>query len=339
MEPKEKTMRLIPTVVALAHLAAAPARAQDARETLKRVGDRLLWGPTVAYAGEKISFYTRAAAQEPVRVTVASLDGRASSEFQGSFTLEPGTYTVRLEGDPLSVRLLRVRPLPPPVSAAEPLRRRLANLQIYVQDGDRSSEGRVLETVGRGLGSILTLGEYRVTWVLAGRQATCENVRFALGELARLGYVIDVFSSVHGYPIALADGSWEVARTPGLASVRLFYTSACNGAEGAADFLNAGVKTYVAARGTNFVNPIHQLAFFARWSRRGATVRASVDEAFAETKKLYETDLGREVERRLEPNLRMDERAFEESRLQVFGDSTLTMATDPVRSTGASEPF
>jgi len=106
----------------------------------------------------------------------------------------------------------------------------LASLQIYVQDGGRTLLGRVLEAAGGALGPRLTRSLYEESVVLAGRDATRENVSRAIASLAERGFVFDVFSSVHGYPIRLADGPWlEVGKDAGLARCRLFYTTSSHG--------------------------------------------------------------------------------------------------------------
>jgi hypothetical protein len=217
-----------------------------------------------------------------------------------------------------------------------PLRKRTALIQIFVEDGGwetaRTLYGHAVEELGRALGPRLAANDYAVEWVLAGPQATYQNVRFALNELAGRGYVIDVFSAVHGYPIELADQLWEnVTRVTGLGSVRLFYTTACDGGLGADEFLTAGVRTYIAAPGTNFVNAFHMVLFYRIWaSTTGASALDASAEAFRKLFALRALDVP--VLRRLAGLVGLTDAAREATRPIVFGDRSMTAATDTQRS-------
>jgi hypothetical protein len=231
-------------------------------------------GPAAVFEGESAVFYSRSERKEVSLV----------------FTT-PGRHRIPLAAHGLEggAPVLDVRPLPPFVAEDRPAAERAALIQIYVWDGDRSTLGRQLEELGRKLGPRWSRAAYPVQWVLAGRQATRRNVSFAINELARRGYVLDIFSSVHGYPIKLADGEWrDVARDAGLARCRLFYTTACYGRGGEQEFRDAGVETYLAAEGLNFLSVAHMKLFFDQW-KKGRTARASDEHAFRRLKGLAET--------------------------------------------------
>ena len=291
-------------------------------------------GPSAVLEGERAVFYSRSI-DGAFACEARSRDGQKVA-FSGEVALPAGEWTVRPTGDlGASPRRLRVRALPPPVSPNLPIEQRLATVEIFCWDGDKSVTGRVLEYLGGTVGKVATPSIYKVKWILSGRQATRANVGYAIDELARRGYVLDVFSSVHGYPIQLADGPWtNVASNPGLKSTRIFYTTACHGAEGEKEFRDAGVRTYVGARGTNFVSFPHLTLTVLGLSRGKTIQQASLDayltlSAIAHkwpiewlaTKLLKRGGVMSEGEEIDAPLLR--------SRPIVFGDRSVGLHTDP----------
>lgn len=230
-----------------------------------------------------------------------------------------------------------VRPLPPAVSAAEPIATRRACVLVFVWDGGRSAVGEVLEQLGGALGPERTRKAYAVTWTLSGPQATRENVDRAIAELAQRGYVIDIFSAVHGYPIRLADGEWtDFASNPALRSVRLHYTTSCFGADGAKDFLAAGVRTYVAARETNYLSSFHAARFLADFAQ-GQTVADACERSYRGLERLVRSPLLGEVLREALRSGGCDgcdedlDAVLEGSRPQVFGAADATIDSEPAR--------
>src|SRR5439155_18904498 len=118
------------------HLVAAELHASEHRATRRRVpssgvavsGD--VRGPTEVFEGESAVFYSRSTGVE------------VSLAFS-----KPGRYAVPLAAHGFAAggeRVVDVRPLPPFVASDRPLVERLATIQLYVQDGDRSALGRGL---------------------------------------------------------------------------------------------------------------------------------------------------------------------------------------------------
>lgn len=256
-------------------IASSSARAADKEIEIR--------GPDSVYQGETAIFYSRSeGAPASLHFAVTGPRGTVQRFTDSrSFTV-PGRYEIELvtPGFEHEKKSLEVRELPPYVSSDAPVAARRAAIEIYVWDGDRSNGGHDLEEAGRKLGPYWAKAAYHTQWILAGRQATRANVGYAIDELARRGYILDVYSAVHGYPIKLADGEWrDVASNPGLKHVRLFYTTACHGAAGEEEFRKAGVETYVGASGVNFINAAHMKLFFDQW-KKGKDVDWSNDHAF-----------------------------------------------------------
>lgn len=319
-------MRLAPTLTLLALLAAAPA----ARADLSRFDLR---GPGSVFRGERAHFHGKTGRPYAGKLvaTRVGVDGERLV-FQENAVLSEGRWAVRPEGQLFPIKFIRVKALPPVVPASAPLAAKLATVQVFHWDGGETGTGRFLEGLGRAGSPLVTPRDYRVRWALAGQQATRENLGYALKTLADRGYVLDCYFAVHGYPILLADGNWtDVRTTPGLSSVRLFATTACYGAEGAPDFLAAGVRTYVAARGVNFVSA-PALILLGRSLAKGRTIEEANRRSYGF---LHRAGtwwplrwLGRKA-----AGVGKDgdlEGAYEASRPIVFGDATLTMRT-PLR--------
>lgn len=301
-----------------------------------------LEGPGTVFEGEEAVFYSRqndrAATPATVECVAADAAGRTVARFDGAHAFPAGDYRVHVTTPGLvsPTVSLHVKALPPPVSPDAPLAQRLANVEICVWDGDHSVGGRILEKLGRFLGPRTIGSHYAVTWALAGRQASRANVDYAIAELARRGYVIDVYSAVHGYPIQLGDGTqWtKVAENKGLAAVRLFYTTACFGARGHDEFLAAGVKSYVAAEQTNFINIFHAL-LFAHEMSEGETVEQANAQTNSSLWKLAHWPGVNWVARKLEKKFADGDGTPEgfdkdlvDSEPHVFGDGKVTYATD-----------
>ena len=258
----------------------------------------------------------------------------ATIQARGEAVLAPGLYTVRpAEGrslrDLFLPRLLRVRPLPPALPPGAPLAERIACVQVHRWDGGQTALGRFLNGLGRTAGSLLVPPQYRFAWILSGPQTTRANVRGAIDALASRGYVVDVFSAVHGYPIQLADGEWAPDH-PGLASVRLFYTTACWGAQGQAAFRAAGVRTYVASQGVNLVSGFHLAAFSRGWAAE-ETVADAAARGWRVTRGAGDSVLLRWLVRRatgLPPGADLT-RTWADTEPLVFGDPTVRILSDP----------
>lgn len=236
---------------------------------------RTLVAPTSVVESELALFQTGDGS--PAEVVL--LGNGATTRVHGEALLAPGLYLVqRTEGrslrDLFVPRFLRVRPLPPAISPDAPLRERIACVQVHRWDNGETRLGRFLNGLGESAGPLLLPAQYRFAWTLAGIQTTRRNVKGAIDALAARGYVVDVFAAVHGYPIRLADGEWEPDH-PGLAAVRLFYTTACWGANGQEAFRAAGVRTYVASRGVNLVSAFHMTAFARGWGAEQTVAEAN----------------------------------------------------------------
>jgi hypothetical protein len=268
---------------------------------------------------------------QPATVTIRGMG--KNLEATGEALLGPGIYQVKLKGERnilrmLSPRMLVVRPLPKPVAASAPLEDRIVYVQIHRWDNGETGTGRFLNGLGRNFGSVLIPSAYNFSWVLAGTQTTQRNVKNAIDTLARRGYVVDVFSAVHGYPIQLADGEW-VPDHAGLRSVRLFYTTACYGARGQQDFRNAGVRTYVAAEGVNIVSAFHMTVFSRNWAA-GRTVADSSARAFRFTKGAGDSFLLRWAARKAAGVERGGDltQVWKDTEPKVFGDGSIRILTD-----------
>src|SRR5262249_11367575 len=152
-------------------------------------------------------FYSRTSGA-PGSLHLRARQGKQVVEFEDGSALATGEWEVSLDmpGFEASKRTVRVHHAPPRVDRALPIAKRIAAIQLFGWDADPSTRGRILEGLGNELGPSIAGKVYPVTWCLSGRQATIANVDHAIEELASRGYVIDIFSAVHGYPIALADG-------------------------------------------------------------------------------------------------------------------------------------
>lgn len=269
---------------------------------------------------------------QPATVSIRGMG--KSLEATGEALLGPGLYRLKLKGERnilrmISPRMLVVRPLPPAVSASAPLKDRIVYVQVHRWDNGETRTGRFLNGLGRNFGSVLIPSAYNFSWILAGTQTTQRNVRNAIDTLAKRGYVVDVFSAVHGYPIQLADGEW-VPDHAGLRSVRLFYTTACYGARGQQDFRSAGVKTYVAAEGVNIVSAFHMTVFSRSWAA-GRTVADCNARAWRFTKGAGSSFLLRWAARKAAGVERGGDltQVWIDTEPKVFGDGSVRILTDP----------
>jgi hypothetical protein len=265
-------------------LVLSAAQAVQAEPANKKIALR---GPSSVIEGESAVFYSRTAGA-PWSLHFRARQGKQIVEFQDSSALSPGEWEISLDtpGFEASKRTVRVLPAPPRVDSTLPIAKRIAAIQVFVWDADRSTLGRVVEVLGGKLGPSIARKVYPVTWSFAGRQATSANVDHAIEELASRGYVIDLFTAVHGYPIQLADGSWGgMSNVAGFQRVRLHYTTSCHGADGMHDFLDAGVHSYIGSRDINFVNSFHMALFFKHWAK-GEPAQKCCDKAFAPLKSI-----------------------------------------------------
>lgn len=326
-------------------LLARPARAGES-SPVGAVEELVVLGPNELFEGERAFFRAPTHADLALDLRATRTDDPGGESFVVPVDgLWPVGRTGRFRITPVNTgyvgrpREVVVHPLPPEVSPAEPIAKRRACVLVFVWDGGRSAVGEVLEQLGGAVGPERTRDAYAVTWTLSGPQATRESVNRAIAELAGRGYVIDIYSAVHGYPIGLADGDWtDFASNPGLRSVRLHYTTSCFGAEGAKDFLAAGVQTYVAARETNYLSSFHAARFLASFAQ-GETVQDASERAYRDLERIVRSPLlGKLLRDALRSYGGCDgcvedlDAVLEGTRPQVFGAADVTIDAEPAPS-------